>query len=144
MAQVYLGVGSNLGDRQKNISVAVEMLSRDPAVKVIIQSALYETEPVGGPAQGKFLNGAVHIDTAISPEGLLKVIQKIESDLGRTRAVKNGPRTIDIDILLYDGLTLDTEELTIPHPRMMEREFVLKPLRDIAPYLEIFRDGENK
>jgi 2-amino-4-hydroxy-6-hydroxymethyldihydropteridine diphosphokinase len=146
MSVVFLGLGSNLGDRFQNIHDAVDRLS---ASGVVVQklSTLIETDPVDIPfdmPQGKFVNAVVKAETALSPQELLKVCQKIEIDLGRVRSVetvKNGPRTIDIDILLFDDLTLDSPQLTIPHPRMRTRAFVMVPLKEIAP--EIFGTGRS-
>ena len=95
-------------------------------------SSIYETEPVGGPHQSKYLNGVIAINTELEPRQLLLVLQKIENQLGRQRSVKNGPRTIDLDILMYGEEKIDEPDLKVPHPRMREREFVLKPLRDIV------------
>jgi len=129
---VYLAFGSNLGDRERNIRDAVDKLNA-AGVKVQKMSTIIETDPVGGPPQGFFLNAAGKAETRLEPMALLRTCQKIESELGRVRTDRNGPRTIDIDILLYDDLTMNTPELTIPHPRMRERHFVMWPLREIAP-----------
>jgi 2-amino-4-hydroxy-6-hydroxymethyldihydropteridine diphosphokinase len=126
-----LGIGSNLGDRRKNIKRAIELLSKTKGVKIHQVSRIYETEPVAGPPQGKFLNGAIKIKTILSAGGLLKVLKDIEKKLGRVRTIRYGPRTIDLDILLYGTKTINKKNLKIPHPRMFEREFVLKPLREI-------------
>ncbi len=131
MPVLYLGLGSNLGDRAKNIHDAVSLLGKAGVVPVKL-SSLIETDPVGGPAQGLFLNAVLKARTDLFPEELLKVTQGIEVVLGRVRLVKNGPRTIDIDILTYDNVVLDTPDLTLPHPRMKEREFVMGPLREIG------------
>lgn len=129
MAVVYLGLGSNLGDRLKNIQDALKLLSKDVVVERV--STIHETEPVGGPPQEKYLNAAAKITTSLSAHQLLKLTQTIEQRLGRIRTVKNAPRTIDIDILTYDNEHIDDEQLTIPHPRMLEREFVMKPLSEL-------------
>lgn len=102
---------------------------------VLKRSTIIETDPVGGPPQDKFLNAVVKVETKLSPRELLSTCQAIERQLGRVREVPNGPRTIDLDILLYDRLTIDTPQLKIPHPRMFERAFVLGPLREIEPDL---------
>jgi 2-amino-4-hydroxy-6-hydroxymethyldihydropteridine diphosphokinase len=130
MSIVYLGLGSNLGDRVKNIHEAVRLLN-ETGVRPIKLSSIIETDPVGGPPQGLFLNAALKAETGLSPSALLKAVHAVELLLGRVRTVKDGPRTIDVDILIYDDLTLDTPELVIPHPRMREREFVMRPLREI-------------
>ena len=129
----YLGLGSNMGDRKGNIKKAVELLEKSPGVKVVKLSPMYETEPVGDVPQGKFINAAAEVYTALFPLGLLALCRSIEDALGRVRTVKWGPRTIDLDILLYDEDVIETAELTVPHPLMHEREFVLTPLSDIAP-----------
>lgn len=134
MPTVYLALGSNLGDRSKNIQHALEELStHDISIEKL--STIIETDPVGGPAQGKFLNTVLKANTLYSPKELLTTTLSIEKKLGRKRTIKNGPRTIDIDILLYDNQTIDTDELILPHPRMLERDFVMKPLAEIEPEL---------
>ena len=132
MPQVYLGLGSNLGDRRGNIQQAVALLSQN-GLAVERLSSIIETDPVGGPPQDKFLNAALKATTELTPLQLLSAIKKIENQLGRRNTVRNGPRTIDLDILLYDDLEVRTPELTIPHPRMLEREFVLRPLGELMP-----------
>ena len=134
MFTVYIGLGSNLGDRKTNIFQAVQALEAR-GHRILKQSPLYETDPVGGPPQGKFLNGVVAIETPKTPFQFLNDIFAIETQLGRIRTVKNAPRTIDLDILFFGDLRIDLPQLTIPHPRMFERDFVLKPLSDIAPHL---------
>lgn len=134
LAIAYLGLGSNLGDRVSCIMSAVASLQEKGAL-VLKRSAIIETDPVGGPPQDKFLNAVVKIETKLSPGELLSTCQVIERQLGRVRNVLNGPRTIDLDILLYDCLTIDTPQLKIPHPRMLERTFVLEPLKEIEPGL---------
>ncbi len=131
MPVVYLGLGSNLGDRAKNIDEAVYLLNQSGVV-ITRLSSIIETDPVGGPPQGLFLNAALKAQTKLAPLDLLRVINAIEARLGRVRAISNGPRTIDIDILRYDDLVLNTPELVIPHPRMQDREFVMRPLREIG------------
>jgi 2-amino-4-hydroxy-6-hydroxymethyldihydropteridine diphosphokinase len=131
MVVCFLGVGSNLGNRRKNIKKALDYLSKTKGIKIEKSSRIYETEPVGGPPQGKFLNAAIKIKTSLSPAILLKALKKIEKDLGRKKTVRFGPRQIDLDILFYANKIIKTRNLVIPHPRMFEREFVLKPLREI-------------
>lgn len=131
MVTAYIGIGSNLGDREKNIRDALKHLNQTDGIRVIKMSSLYETEPVGGPVQGKFLNGAVMIDTELTARGLLKELQAIEEKLGRVRQLPHGPRTLDLDILTYGEEVIDEEGLKVPHPRMHKREFVLKPLIEI-------------
>ena len=134
MSIAYIGLGSNLGDRAGNIGQAIGLLQKN-GIKVLKTSAVIETAPVGGPPQNKFLNAVVKVETRLSPVELLDHCQAIEQKLGRVRTVANGPRTIDLDILLYDHLAMDTPQLKIPHPRMFERAFVLEPLKEIEPDL---------
>jgi 2-amino-4-hydroxy-6-hydroxymethyldihydropteridine diphosphokinase len=129
--EVYIGVGSNLGDRQQNIAAAITHLSRLDGTTVTKASPIYETEPVGGPEQGRYLNGVLEILTSHSPHRLLNELIDIEKQLGRTRKGRNLPRTIDLDILLYDDIILTEKDLVIPHPRMNERDFVIRPLNEI-------------
>lgn len=136
MNTVFIGIGSNLGERQANINLAIELLAKVEGVFIEKISSIIETEPVGGPPQPKYLNGVLKINTGLSPQELLSVLQEIENKLGRKREIKNGPRTIDLDILLYGNKVLDEPNLKIPHPRMFEREFVLKPLLEIEPEAE--------
>lgn len=131
MEIAYIGIGSNLGKRSKNIDIAIEHLRKTPLTFVEKISSIYETDPAGGPPQGKFLNGAIKIKTALSPQALLKRLKEIEKMLGRVKTVKNGPRIIDLDILMYGQQRISGEELTLPHPRMNEREFVLRGLNEI-------------
>lgn len=128
---VYLGLGSNLGDREANLRRAIDLLSQH--LTVIKIAPIYETEPVGYQDQPSFLNTACLVSTELLPDQLLVLVKGIEKEVGRTPAFLNGPREIDIDILLYGDLTLEVKGLSIPHPRMAERAFVLVPLADIAP-----------
>lgn len=128
---IYLALGSNIGDRQKQLSAALQRLREVVDIHKI--SAVYETEPVGYFDQPRFLNLVCYGQTAASPHGLLQSTKAIEEALGREPSFRNAPRPIDIDVLLYDNLCLTTEQLTIPHPRMRERAFVLVPLVEIAP-----------
>jgi 2-amino-4-hydroxy-6-hydroxymethyldihydropteridine diphosphokinase len=131
MVSVYLGVGSNLGNRRENIKKAVALLAGIPGIKLSKISSLYDTLPVGGPKQRNFLNGAIKIKTNLSPLRLLGYLKGIEKNLGRKKTVKNGPRQIDLDILFYGNTLINTKELRIPHPYMFKRDFVLKPLKEI-------------
>ena len=137
MAIVYLGIGSNLGDRSENVEKALALLREHEEIRILAVSQLIETEPQGGPAQGKFLNGAIKIDTDLMPLDLLSQIKMIERRLGRVKSDEvNAPRTMDLDILFYDDVVIvEGKSLTIPHPRLAERAFVLKPLLEIAPDL---------
>ena len=130
MSRAFLGLGSNLGDRREQLRAAVASL---PGVTAV--SDVYETDPVGGPDQGRFLNLVVEIDTDLDPHALLGLCHRIESAAGRVRDVRWGPRTLDVDILWVDGVTVDDADLQIPHPRMWERRFVLAPLAELAPDL---------
>lgn len=133
-AAAYIAFGSNLGDRLSNMLAALELLVSHDCVTCMAQSSLYETAPVGGPpGQGPYLNGVVAVRTTLTPEALLAHCQTIESKLGRIRAVIWGPRTIDLDLLLFGDVVVQTDNLILPHPRMHERGFVLVPLAEIAP-----------
>ncbi len=127
----YIGIGSNLGDRAKYIENAIEKLKETKGIEVKKVSSIYETEPMGGPKQGKYLNGTIEIETLFEPRELMVKLQRIEKQLGRIRTVKNASRTIDLDILLYGDKKIDEPGLKIPHPRMWERDFVMKPLKEI-------------
>jgi 2-amino-4-hydroxy-6-hydroxymethyldihydropteridine diphosphokinase len=133
--RAYLALGSNLGDRLAHLQLAVDALARATGVRVLALSRVYETVPVGGPPQDAFLNAVVAIETDLDPYELLHLGQEIEQFAARERAERWGPRTLDVDVLLIDGTRIDTDDLTIPHPRMWERGFVLAPLRDVAPHL---------
>lgn len=129
---VYLGIGSNLGNRREKIKEAVRRIGLLNNTKVIKLSGLLQTEPVGGPAgQRKFLNAALKIETTLPALALLKKLKIIEKSLGRLRSVRNGPRVIDLDILLYSDLKMKSRILTLPHPEMFKRDFVIKPLSQI-------------
>lgn len=133
MTQVLIGLGSNLGDRENHLLTAWKKIKKSRDIHPIAISRLYETVPVGGPAnQPMFLNAVCTIQTKITPTLLLRFLQEIEQSLGRERIVHHGPRTIDLDILLYGNEIHSDEFLIIPHPRMHEREFVLKPSLEIA------------
>ncbi|NIK72156.1 MULTISPECIES: 2-amino-4-hydroxy-6-hydroxymethyldihydropteridine diphosphokinase [unclassified Paenibacillus] len=129
--QAYIALGSNLNDREGLLRQAVEHLRQQPGVQVLGISGIYETAPVGYTDQPAFLNMAMAVLTTLSPIELLHVLFKVEQLLGRVRDIRWGPRTIDLDLLLYGDVAMDGEELTLPHPRMMERAFVLVPLADV-------------
>ncbi|HEX6254837.1 MAG TPA: 2-amino-4-hydroxy-6-hydroxymethyldihydropteridine diphosphokinase [Euzebyales bacterium] len=129
----FLGLGSNMGDRLSNLQGAVDRLHAARGLRVDEVSAVYETAPVGGPAQDDFLNMAVRVATTRSARGLLRACQRVERQAGRVRDVRWGPRTLDVDILLYDDRVLATRRLTVPHPRLVERPFALVPLIEVAP-----------
>lgn len=131
----YIALGSNMGDKELNIKQAIEKLNDGSKTNVKKISKLYETDPVGVVEQDRFLNGAIEIKTLLSPKELMERLLEIEAELKRVRTIPWGPRTIDLDVLLYDDLITSFEEIIIPHPRMHERAFVLQPLNDIAPYV---------
>jgi 2-amino-4-hydroxy-6-hydroxymethyldihydropteridine diphosphokinase len=128
---VYLGLGSNLGDRKANLGAAVQGL--ESVSRLLATSPIYETPPWGYMDQPDFLNQVIRVETDLSPSELLVYLKALETRLGRTATVRYGPRTIDIDVLFYDDLVLDEPGLTIPHPRIQGRAFVLVPLADLAP-----------
>ena len=133
-----MGVGSNLGDREDTIRRGVELLDGARGVHVVATSTLRETEPWGYLDQPSFLNGAIVVETSLSPQDLLEVLLVVERQLGRTReGPRYGPRTIDLDLLLYGEMKLDQPGLTVPHPRLYERVFALEPLYELAPGLVV-------
>ena len=130
----YIALGANLGQREKNIAAALNALQRTRGVAVDAVSSLFETDPIGGPPdQPKFINAAAKLTTDLAPHRLLAVLLQIEQSLGRRRGERWGPREIDLDILLYDDLVISEDGLSIPHPLMHERRFVIEPLAEIAP-----------
>jgi 2-amino-4-hydroxy-6-hydroxymethyldihydropteridine diphosphokinase len=149
MPDVYLGLGSNVGDKAENLRAALRLLGSarrgqpgvstgghaklSPAIRLLAVSSLYRTDPVGYLDQDWFLNAVACVETRLGPHELLTRLLAIERDLGRVRTVRNGPRTIDLDILLWDDLVIREDDLVIPHPRLHERLFVLEPLAEIAP-----------
>lgn len=137
MAVVYLGLGSNLGEREQYLARACGLLDQHPAVAVQAVSSLYETAPVGFTAQDAFLNAVARVHTTLRPESLLAITQAIESRLGREPAVRWGPRVIDLDLLLYDALRVHKPFLDIPHQAMSQRLFVLVPLSELEPELRL-------
>jgi 2-amino-4-hydroxy-6-hydroxymethyldihydropteridine diphosphokinase len=134
MKTVYLSLGSNIGDRPSNLQTAIERLAA-PRLRILRTSPIYETEPVDYTGQRWFLNQVAEAETELFPMQLLSRIGKIERELGRVRTLPKGPRTIDIDILLYGRMVVRSATLEIPHPRMAQRRFVLAPLADLAPDL---------
>ena len=137
--KIFLGLGSNLGDREKNIMQATYLLAEHPGITVEKVSSLYETQPVGLTDQSYFLNAVLWISTNFSPENLLKLCLAVESQLGRTRKIHWGPRCIDIDLLVYGEVIMTTDLLTLPHPYMHKRRFVLIPLQEIAADVPIYK-----
>jgi 2-amino-4-hydroxy-6-hydroxymethyldihydropteridine diphosphokinase len=133
----FFGLGSNLGDRAENIKEALRRLDEIPGIEIEKTSSMYETEPVGLVEQPDFINAVAEGKTSLSPEDLLKAVMQVEKGMGRVRTLRWGPRIIDIDILIYDDVSVNTPELVIPHPRMQERAFVMIPLCEIAPDLKL-------
>ena len=131
--RAYLGVGSNLGDRAANIDAAARAVGALPGTRLAGRGPVLETVPVGGPPQPKYLNTVFAVDTTLAPRALLDALAGVERDLGRVRTVPNGPRTMDLDILLYGDRVIREPDLVVPHPRMAERDFVLEPLAALAP-----------
>src|SRR5436190_15289998 len=133
MARCLIGLGSNLGDRAGNLLQAIELLSRSPGIAVTRTSSLIETSPVGGPPdQANYFNAAAVLETELPPRELLAALLAVEQKLGRVRREPNGPRTIDLDLLLYDQAVLETPDLPLPHPRLHQRRFALAPAAEIA------------
>lgn len=134
MVKAYVALGSNLGERRANLDAVVEKLAAVPGVEVLARSRWYETSPLGGPpGQPDYFNGVVEIETALSPRVLLEKLLQVEKELRRVRAETWGPRVIDCDLVLYGDVLIDQPGLTVPHPRMRERRFVLEPLVELAP-----------
>lgn len=131
MSIAFVGIGTNMGDRLSNIKKAIEALNLLPNTKIESVSNIYETEPWGFKEQDNFLNGVIKLNTKLSPTALLGGLLGIEAAMGRVRRIKNGPRILDLDLLIYDNVTLNTPELILPHPFILEREFVLKPLIEL-------------
>jgi dihydroneopterin aldolase/2-amino-4-hydroxy-6-hydroxymethyldihydropteridine diphosphokinase len=133
--KAYLGIGSNIGDKEAYLNNAVDALYDNDNLRVLMVSKFIETKPYGPIEQDNFLNGCVEVETLYTPEELLNAVNSIEKQEGRVRDIHWGPRTLDIDILMYDNLIVDKPDLKIPHIEMHKREFVLEPLNQIAPYL---------
>ena len=129
----YLGLGSNLGERLDILQQAVNLLGAEPGVRPIASSRVWETDPVGGPPQPDYLNAVLLVETDLTPFALLDLSQRVERELGREREVRWGPRIVDIDLLLFGDQQLDVPLLTLPHPRMTSRAFVLLPLLELDP-----------
>ena len=136
--RAYIGLGANLGERELTIARALELLSEEDGVRVEAVSSLRETDPVGFLEQPRFLNGVAAVETDLGPRGLLDRLLAVEQELGRTRdGERFGPRTIDLDLLVYGDRELDEPGLTVPHPRLAERRFAVEPLAELDPGLEI-------
>ena len=134
-ARAYLALGSNLGERAQYLRSALDALEAAPEVTVVAVSGIYETDPVGGPDQGRYLNAVVALETVVTPRELLTLAQRLEAGAARVRLQHWGPRTLDVDVLLVGDSVVSEPDLVVPHPRMWERGFVLAPLHDVAPEL---------
>ena len=139
----YVGIGTNLGDRAAHVAQALQALAAEPAIEFVKASSLYETAPVGKTDQPDFLNAVAALRTSLPPRALLDALLHIENRMGRVRNLRWGPRVIDLDLLLYGDAQIQTPGLTIPHPRLRERAFVLIPLAEIAPDLRLPGDGKR-
>jgi 2-amino-4-hydroxy-6-hydroxymethyldihydropteridine diphosphokinase len=137
VSDVFLGLGGNLGDREALMADALRKLEVTPGVKIVAVSSLYETKPVGLTTQPDFVNLVAKLETTLPPYALLNTCLRIETELGRERRERWGPRTVDLDVLWCEGVSQSDEKLTLPHPRMHERAFVLVPLAELAPQLKI-------
>jgi 2-amino-4-hydroxy-6-hydroxymethyldihydropteridine diphosphokinase len=146
VTRAYVGLGANLGERERTLLAAVDALGGEEGIAVVAVSALRETEPVGVGEQPRFLNGVVALDTTLTARGLLDRLLAVEQRFGRVRVPgEHGPRTLDLDLLLYGGETIDEPGLAVPHPRLHDRRFVLEPLAELAPGLLVpgFGDVES-
>ena len=141
MTVAFVGVGSNLEDPRAQVLRALDELAEMPGTRVTARSSLYRTAPIGHAAQPDFINAVAAVDTQLSPDALLRELQAIESRHRRKRSFPNAPRTLDLDLLLYGDARIDEPGLSVPHPRMHERAFVLQPLLEIAPQVEIPQRG---
>ena len=141
MTLAYIGIGSNLDDPVRQVRAALTELDALPHSRVVKQSSLYRTAPVGHAAQPDFINAVAQLETGLPAERLLAELQEIETRHGRQRSFPNAPRTLDLDVLLFGNAEIHTPALTVPHPRMHERAFVLEPLLEIAPHLKLDLDG---
>ena len=137
MTRAYVGLGANLGPREVTLLRAVDLLAAADGVQVVAVSQLRETDPVGVVEQPPFLNGAIALDTSLSPRAVLELLLEIEEELGRVRGERWGPRTVDLDLLVYGDERVDEDGLHVPHPRLHERRFALEPLAELDPELEI-------
>ena len=137
MTRAYVGLGANLGPREVTLLRAADLLAAADGVEVVAVSPLRETDPVGVVEQPPFLNGAIALDTSLSPRAVLELLLEIEEELGRVRGERWGPRTVDLDLLVYGDERVDEDGLHVPHPRLHERRFALEPLAELDPELEI-------
>ena len=140
MSEVFVALGSNLGDRCATLRRALDGLDAVPGLRLRACSRMHQTEPVGGPPQPRFLNAVARLESALGPHALLAALQRLERAHGRRRTVVDGPRTLDLDLLLYGDHQVADAQLSLPHPRMAERTFVLAPLAELAPRLRM-QDG---
>ncbi|MGQ9607936.1 MAG: 2-amino-4-hydroxy-6-hydroxymethyldihydropteridine diphosphokinase [bacterium] len=146
MSTIYIGLGSNLGNKKENIRQALSLLNEVEGITIVKISSFYETEPVGYEDQNWFINAVAQIETSFSPQEILKIFKEIEQKIGREESIRWGPRKIDLDILFYDQLVYKSNDLIIPHPRLHERAFVLVPLAEINKELmhPIYNKSINK
>ncbi len=143
MTRAYVGLGANLGDRERTLRAAADALAAEEGIEVVSISTLRETEPVGVGEQPRFLNGAAELETTLTARELLDRLLTVEQRFGRVRIPgEHGPRTLDLDLLLYGDEVIDEPGLTVPHPRLHERRFVLEPLAELAPGLVVPRRGD--
>jgi 2-amino-4-hydroxy-6-hydroxymethyldihydropteridine diphosphokinase len=142
MTRAYVGLGANLGPKEVTLLRAVDLLAAEDGIEVLELSELRETAPVGVVDQPEFLNGALAVETSLAPRDLLDVLLRVERELGRVREERWGPRTIDLDLLVYGDETVDEPGLRVPHPRLHERRFALEPLAEIEPELAIPGHGK--
>lgn len=133
MSRAYVGIGGNLGNRRATLTVAVEKLCRLPRTRVLKTSSFQWSDPEGGEDQPRYLNGAAELESDLTPEELLEQLLKIETILGRIRSIPKGPRTVDLDLLLFGKQTIQSRNLELPHPRITKRRFVLEPLSELCP-----------
>ncbi|SDJ72836.1 2-amino-4-hydroxy-6-hydroxymethyldihydropteridine diphosphokinase [Salimicrobium halophilum] len=143
MQRAYIALGSNISPRKRYLQEAIRLLEENPAISVDGQSFIYETDPVGYVEQDDFLNMVIAVDTSFSPLALLDACQEVEDSLGRVRSIRWGPRTIDLDILIFEGAEMNTERLVLPHPYLYERAFVLVPLADVNRDLCVPPEGRT-
>jgi 2-amino-4-hydroxy-6-hydroxymethyldihydropteridine diphosphokinase len=144
VTRAYVGIGSNLERPREQVLQAFDELDRMPATRLVRKSSLYRTAPVGHAGQPDFINAVAELDSALSPREMLEQLRRIEASHGRARSFPNAPRTLDLDLLLFDERTIGDADLVVPHPRMHERAFVLKPLAEIAPGVAIPGKGTVK
>ncbi len=136
MAEAFLGLGANLGDRPGQLRRGLKLLD-ECGLRIRAVSSFRETDPVGGPAQPDYVNAAAWVESSQSPQALLEMLLQVEARLGRRRSIANAPRTLDLDLLCYGQARLDSEGLCLPHPRMLQRRFVLAPLAELVPRLRL-------